>query len=223
MVSCVYSELLDPRAAVNCEGAHCTGFPASPYTAPAEHEIEPMAPQSPAAPMTSGPETAGPETDGEPRTDAHSGGLRASEAAMRLHRDGPNPLPQPDRRGWPRMVLDVLREPMPLLLAAATPVAVVVGRRSGPMPIHAQDLSHINIGAAHMACNISIGFGQAAFDRLLGACSNMFPDREQINDLSSRTPTQWVEGSAVVGTGHKQIHPPASPSFGMTCSSIRRF
>ncbi len=59
MVSCVYSEPLDPRAAVTCEGAHCTGFPASPYTAPAEHEIEPMAPQSPAAPMLSTPETAG--------------------------------------------------------------------------------------------------------------------------------------------------------------------
>ena len=72
----------------------------------------------------------------------------------------------------------------------------IVGRRSGRMPIRAQDFTHINIGAAHMACNISIGFGQAAFDRLLGACSNMFPDREQINELSPRTPTQWVEGSA---------------------------
>ncbi len=59
--------------------------------------------------------------------DAHSAGLCASEAAMRLHRDGPNLLPQPDRRGWPRMVLDVVREPMLLLLVAAAVLYLLLG------------------------------------------------------------------------------------------------
>ncbi len=41
-------------------------------------------------------------------------------------------------------------------------------------------------------------------------------DKNLLN-LSSRTPAQRVEGSAVVRTGDKQIPPQASPSFGMTC------
>jgi hypothetical protein len=44
----------------------------------------------------------------------------------------------------------------------------------------------------------------------------VFLERERINHLSSRTPAQRVEGSAVVRTGYKQIPPLASPSFGMT-------
>jgi P-type Ca2+ transporter type 2C len=58
---------------------------------------------------------------------ASSAGLSASEAAARLHRDGPNLLPQPDRRGWPRMLLDVVREPMLLLLVAAAVLYLLLG------------------------------------------------------------------------------------------------
>jgi Ca2+-transporting ATPase len=54
-------------------------------------------------------------------------GLDASEAAARLRRDGPNLLPQPDRRRWPRMLLDVLREPMLLLLLVAAGLYLLLG------------------------------------------------------------------------------------------------
>ncbi|MEO5963714.1 MAG: cation-translocating P-type ATPase [Thermomonas sp.] len=54
-------------------------------------------------------------------------GLSASEAALRLSRDGPNAQPQPDRRRWPRILVSVLREPMLLLLITACAVYLVVG------------------------------------------------------------------------------------------------
>jgi Ca2+-transporting ATPase len=54
-------------------------------------------------------------------------GLSAADAAARLQRDGPNLLPQPDRRRWPRMVLDVVREPMLLLLVAAAVLYLLLG------------------------------------------------------------------------------------------------
>ena len=59
--------------------------------------------------------------------DTHGSGLSTAEAAARLHRDGPNLLPQPDRRGWPRMVLDVVREPMLLLLVVAAVLYLLLG------------------------------------------------------------------------------------------------
>ena len=43
-------------------------------------------------------------------------GLSESEAQARLAADGPNELPQPDRRTPLRIVLEVLREPMFALL-----------------------------------------------------------------------------------------------------------
>lgn len=46
-------------------------------------------------------------------------GLSALEAAERLARDGPNELPSARQRRWWRLVLDVMREPMLLLLFAA--------------------------------------------------------------------------------------------------------
>ena len=54
-------------------------------------------------------------------------GLSAADAAAQLQRDGPNLLPQPDHRRWPRMVLDVLREPMLLLLVAAAVLYLLLG------------------------------------------------------------------------------------------------
>ncbi len=54
-------------------------------------------------------------------------GLSTADAAARLRRDGPNLLPQPDRRRWPRMLLDVVREPMLLLLAAAAVLYLLLG------------------------------------------------------------------------------------------------
>lgn len=58
--------------------------------------------------------------------DAHVG-LSAAEAAARLRRDGPNLLPQPERRGWSRMLFDVVREPMLLLLVVAAVLYLLLG------------------------------------------------------------------------------------------------
>ena len=47
-------------------------------------------------------------------------GLSEKEAAARLKAEGPNTLPQADRRTFARIILEILREPMfALLLGAA--------------------------------------------------------------------------------------------------------
>jgi Ca2+-transporting ATPase len=61
------------------------------------------------------------------RDSAPAPGLSEAEAAARLRRDGPNLLPQPDRRRWPRMLLDVVREPMLLLLVVAAVLYLLLG------------------------------------------------------------------------------------------------
>jgi Ca2+-transporting ATPase len=60
-------------------------------------------------------------------TTVPSRGLGAAEAAARLLRDGPNRLPQPDRRQWPQILAAVLREPMILMLVAASVVYLLLG------------------------------------------------------------------------------------------------
>ena len=54
-------------------------------------------------------------------------GLGSADAAARLLRDGPNALPQAEHRSRWAIVLSVLREPMLLLLLAATAVYLVLG------------------------------------------------------------------------------------------------
>ena len=54
-------------------------------------------------------------------------GLTAAEAAARLLAEGPNALPVPGRHGLAAIALGVLREPMFLLLLAATGVYLVLG------------------------------------------------------------------------------------------------
>ena len=54
-------------------------------------------------------------------------GLTSAEAAARLSRDGPNLLPEPERRSLVAIVLKVLREPMLLLLLGATVVYLLLG------------------------------------------------------------------------------------------------
>ena len=53
-------------------------------------------------------------------------GLSTAEAVRRLSRDGPNALPQRDRRRWPQLVAGVLRE-----------AAFIIGNDTGPMHIAA--------------------------------------------------------------------------------------
>jgi Ca2+-transporting ATPase len=67
--------------------------------------------------------TATPGSAGPPRAT----GLTSAEAAARLQRDGPNALPQPEHRSRWAIVVSVLREPMLLLLLAATAVYLALG------------------------------------------------------------------------------------------------
>jgi len=57
-------------------------------------------------------------------------GLSTSEAAERLRRDGPNELPQDQRRHLPRIAWDAVREPMLQLLLAAGVIYLLLGNLS---------------------------------------------------------------------------------------------
>jgi len=54
-------------------------------------------------------------------------GLSSAQAEERLAAEGPNALPSTRRRGLPHLLLQVVREPMFLLLIAATAVYLVLG------------------------------------------------------------------------------------------------
>jgi Ca2+-transporting ATPase len=54
-------------------------------------------------------------------------GLSAQEAAARLEAEGPNTLPQADRRTFGRIVLEILREPMFALLLGAALIYLLLG------------------------------------------------------------------------------------------------
>ncbi len=54
-------------------------------------------------------------------------GMTSAEAAARLDAEGPNELPQPDRRTLARIVLEVLREPMLALLIGGGGVYLALG------------------------------------------------------------------------------------------------
>src|SRR5690349_23287396 len=54
-------------------------------------------------------------------------GLSETEAQARLAAEGPNELPQPDRRTPLRIVLEVLREPMFLLLLGGGAIYLLLG------------------------------------------------------------------------------------------------
>src|SRR5678816_1130546 len=58
---------------------------------------------------------------------ATNAGLSASEAKRRLERDGFNELPRVDHRSFFRIVVEVMREPMFLLLSAAAALYLVLG------------------------------------------------------------------------------------------------
>ncbi len=64
--------------------------------------------------------------DGDP-TDRRSLGLSSQEVAIRLKAEGLNTLPQPDRRDFVRIVVDILREPMFALLLGAAAIYFVLG------------------------------------------------------------------------------------------------
>jgi P-type Ca2+ transporter type 2C len=59
--------------------------------------------------------------------DRLSRGLSENEATARLKAEGPNILPQADRRTFIRIVLEILREPMFALLLGAAVIYLVLG------------------------------------------------------------------------------------------------
>ena len=56
-----------------------------------------------------------------------SRGLSEKEAAARLNAEGPNTLPQADRRTFIRIVIEILREPMFALLLSAAVIYLLLG------------------------------------------------------------------------------------------------
>jgi Ca2+-transporting ATPase len=59
--------------------------------------------------------------------DRRSRGLSEAEAAIRLKAEGPNTLPEADRRSFARIVLEILREPMFALLLGAAMIYFILG------------------------------------------------------------------------------------------------
>jgi Ca2+-transporting ATPase len=66
-------------------------------------------------------------TNDVPQLSIASGGLTAREAANRLTADGPNLLPRPENRTFPRIVIDTVREPMFALLLSAGVIYLILG------------------------------------------------------------------------------------------------
>jgi Ca2+-transporting ATPase len=60
-------------------------------------------------------------------TPIHDGGLSSDEARARLHRFGPNRLPEAARKGVGTVLLEVLKEPMFLLLVLAAALYLLLG------------------------------------------------------------------------------------------------
>ena len=61
------------------------------------------------------------------RSDVFSQGLSEQEALTRLEAEGPNILPEPNRRTLARIVLEILREPMFALLLGAAVIYLALG------------------------------------------------------------------------------------------------
>ena len=57
-------------------------------------------------------------------------GLTSAQAASILQRDGPNTLPEPERRGPFRVVIEVLKEPMLVLLIVSGLIYLALGELS---------------------------------------------------------------------------------------------
>ncbi len=97
-------------------------------------------------------------------------GLSAKTAAQRLKSDGPNLLPQAQRRGFFRLLLEVLREPMLALLLVGSAVYLALG-------------SVVEAVALGVFASLSIGItlGQAArSDRVLAALRDLTSPRAQV-------------------------------------------
>ena len=75
-------------------------------------------------------------------------GLSGAEAARRLREEGPNSLPAAKRPGVARLVIEVLREPMFLLLCAASGIYLLIGDVTEALVLAASILVVIGITVA---------------------------------------------------------------------------
>jgi Ca2+-transporting ATPase len=73
------------------------------------------------------PQAAAPEPAESAAAWLSPAGLSEAEAAERLRRDGPNLLPDPERRGFGRILFEIVREPMFALLLAGGVVYLALG------------------------------------------------------------------------------------------------
>jgi Ca2+-transporting ATPase len=118
-------------------------------------------------------------------------GLAAAEAARRLREDGPNSIPSARRAGIARIALEVLREPMLLLLCAASALYLVIG-----------DLTEALILATSMLVVIGISVGQRVkTERALEALRDLSSPRARVvrDGVQQRVPgTDVVRGDVLV-------------------------
>ena len=115
----------------------------------------------------------------------HLTGLPAAEAARRLREDGPNSIPSAKRAGIARVALEVLREPMLLLLCAASALYLLVG-----------DLAEALILATSILFIIAISVGQRAkTERALEALRDLSSPRARVVRDGAQ---QRVAGTEVV-------------------------
>jgi Ca2+-transporting ATPase len=109
-----------------------------------------------------------------PSAAASPAGLSREEAARRLAADGPNELPRPPQRTTWRIALEVAREPMFQLLAAAVAVYLVLG-----------DLSEASVLLAFLGVIVAITLVQERrTERVL----------EALHDMTSPRALVWRDG-----------------------------
>jgi len=132
---------------------------------------------------------SGPSTDLLPPTPLR--GLSTAEAARRLAKEGPNSLPAAVRPTVTRIVLEVLREPMFLLLVAATGLYLLIG-----------DLTEALVLAASLVVVISITVVQRArSERALEALRDLSSPRALVirDGLQRRIAgTEVVRGDVLI-------------------------
>jgi Ca2+-transporting ATPase len=105
-------------------------------------------------------------------------GLEQAQAEARLRADGPNELPQADARRWPQLLGAVLREPMVLLLVAASAVYLLLGEPGE---------------AALLLVSVAVVAALSAYQELRSEHA-----LQALRDLSSPRARVWRDGAARV-------------------------
>ena len=112
-------------------------------------------------------------------------GLPAAEAARRLQEEGPNSIPFAKRAGIARIAFEVMREPMLLLLCAASALYLLIG-----------DLTEALVLATSILVVIGISIGQRAkTERALEALRDLSSPRARVVRDGVQ---QRIAGAAVV-------------------------